>query len=185
MKTEKEFVNRLEAKFKKYFEVQREVVSKCKKNRIDLLLTIDGKYHFAIECKIPDKKRGEEIGKYIKQAERYTTAEWEYKPSEFVKAIVLICPPLSYSYFILNEQSTIIDGIELHKDRHEELHDHHSFNGFLGVFNIGEVRKKPLGYQFSINNKPVFEHKIHPNGTDYTNVHIANYDFMMDKLCNQ
>jgi hypothetical protein len=65
------------------------------------------------------------------------------------------------------------------------LHDHHSFNGFLGVFNIGEVRKKPLGYQFSINNKPVFEHKIHPNGTDYTNVHIANYDFMMDKLCNQ
>ena len=106
MKTEKEFVNKLEAKFKKYFEVQREVVSKCKKNRIDLLLTIDGKYHFAIECKIPDKKRGEEIGKYIKQAERYTTAEWEYKPGEFVKAIVLICPPLSYSYFILNEQST-------------------------------------------------------------------------------
>lgn len=186
MKTEKEFVNRLALKFSKYFEVQREVVSKCKKNRIDLLLTIDGKYHFAIECKKPDKKRGEEIGKYIKQAERYTVSWWEYKPGIYVRAIVLICPPLSFNYFCLSNKTTTIDGIVHHIDRHDELHDHHSFNGLLGVFNIGEVRKKPLGYQFSINNKPVFEHKIYPhNGRDYSKVHEVNYNFMMERLCNQ
>lgn len=94
MKAEKELVDKLCIKFSKYFEVQREVVSKCKKNRIDILLTIDGKYHFGIECKRPDKKRGEEIGEYVLQAKRYTTAEWEYRPSEFVKALIFIYPAL-------------------------------------------------------------------------------------------
>lgn len=94
MKAEKELVDKMVVQFSKYFEVQREVVSKCKKNRIDLLLTIDGKYHFGIECKRPDKKRGEEIGEYVLQAKRYTTAEWEYRPSEFVKALIFIYPAL-------------------------------------------------------------------------------------------
>jgi hypothetical protein len=186
MKAEKEFVDELALKFSKYFEVQKEVVSKCKNNRIDLLLTIDGKYHFGIECKKPDKKRGEEIGRYVLQAIRYTTAEWEYRPSEFVKALIFICPPLSFNYFCLSNETKIIDGITHHIDRHDKLHDHHSFNGFLGVFNIGEVRKKPLGYQFALNNKPIFEHKIYPhNGRDLTHVHEVNYNFYMNKLCNQ
>jgi hypothetical protein len=186
MKTETEFVDQLVNKFSRYFQVQREVVSKCKKNRIDLLLSIDGKYHFGIECKRPDKKRGEEIGRYIKQAERYTISEWEYKPGVYVKALIFICPPLSYNYFCLSNETKTIDSVIYHKDRHDELHDHHSFNGFLGVFNIGEVRKKPMGYQFSLNNKPIFEHKIYPhNGRDLTHVHEVNYNFMMGKLCNQ
>ena len=187
MKTEKELVDKMVVHFKKYFEVQREVVSKCKKNRIDLLLTIDGKYHFAIECKIPDKKRGEEIGEYVLQANRYTKAEWEYRPGEFVKALIFIYPALSYNYFILNEESIFIDGIEYHKDRHHKLHDHNTVNSFIcKIADIGEVRKKPLGYQFSFMNKPIFEHIIYPHtGKDYSKVHEVNYNFYMNKLCNQ
>lgn len=186
MKTEKEFVDKLIEKFSRYFEIKREVVSKTKKDRIDLLLTIHGKYHFGIECKKPNKKRGEEIGRYIKQAERYTKSEWEYKPGVYVKALIFICPPLSYNYFILNENSIFIDGIEYHSDRHHKLHDHNTINAFLcGIANIGEVRKKPLGYQFVLMNKPIFEHKIHPNGKDYSGVHIDNYNFYMNKICNQ
>ena len=185
-KAEEEFVDKLVVHFKKYFEVQREVKSNSKKDRIDLLLTIDGKYHFGIECKRPDKKKGEKIGEYILQAIRYSKAEFQYRPGEFVKALIFICPPLSYNYFILNDESKIIDGIEYHKDRHHKLHNHNTINGFLGVFNIGEVRKKPMGYQFAMNNKPIFEHTIYPhNGKDYTKVHEVNYNFYMDKLCNQ
>jgi hypothetical protein len=95
MKAEKEFVDKLCIKFSKYFEVQREVVSKCKKNRIDILLSIDGKYHFGIECKSPDKKRGEQIGRYV------------------------------------------------------------------------------------------FEHRIYPGNRDFTSVHEVNYNFIMQKVCNQ
>jgi len=186
MKAEKEFVDKLCIKFLKYFEVQREVVSKCKKNRIDILLSIDGKYNFGIECKRPSKKRGEQIGRYVLQSQRYTQSEFEYRPNVYVKALIFICPPLSYNYFCLSNETKVIDGITHHIDRHDQLHDHHSFNGFLGVFNIGEVRKKPLGYQFSMNNKPIFEHKIYPhNGRDLTHVHEVNYNFMIGKLCNQ
>jgi len=198
MKTEKELVDKMVVHFKKYFEVQREVVSKCKKNRIDLLLTIDGKYHFGIECKKPDKKRGEEIGEYVLQANRYTKAEWEYRPGKFVKALIFIYPALSYNYFILNERSTIIDNedsvycngekfTKWHQDRHSELCNHHTFNAFIcKIANIGELRKKPLGYQFSFMNKPIFEHIIYPHtGKDDSKVHEVNYNFYMNKLCNQ
>jgi hypothetical protein len=186
-KAEEEFVDKLVVLFSKYFEVQREVKSNTRKDRIDLLLTIDGKYHFGVECKTPNKKKGEKIAEYINQAKRYTTAEWEYRPNVFVKALIFICPPLSYNYFIMNEESKFIDGIEYHKDRHHKLHNHSTMNSFLcGIANIGEVRKKPLGYQFSFMNKPIFEHKIYPHtGKDYSSVHEVNYNFYMNILCSQ
>lgn len=184
MKTEKKFVDELALKFSKYFEVQREVLSKCKNNRIDLLLTIDGKYHFGIECKKPDKKRGEEIGKYIQQAQSYTHLKWNYRNDISVQVPIFICPALSYKYFILNEHEVVIDGKKYHQDRHSQLHSHHTFNGMLGVWNVGEVRKTELGFQFVMCNKPFYEHKSY-NNTIISRVHEINYNTYIERLCNQ
>lgn len=184
MKTEKEFVDELEKRFLNYFEVQREVWSECKTSRIDMLLSVDGKYHFGLECKNPDKKRGEQIGNYIQQAHRYTQLKWMYRTDIYVQVPIFICPPLSYKYFLLNEHETTIDGKDYHADRHHKLHKHHTINGFLSAWNIGEVRNTELGYQFSMANKPYFEYKAYGNNV-FSEVHEINYNTYINKLCKQ
>jgi len=194
IKTEKEFVDQLCKSFGKHFKVKTEVFSKCKNGRIDILLSLNGNIHFGLECKKPDSKRGEQIGEYVKQAIRYTNYEFEVYPGIFKKIPIFICPPLSYKYFLMNERTNdfinhdnvSFDGkpfCKWHQDRHEEHYKHHSFNGFLGAWGVGEVRKNIDGsYFFSVSNKTIFCSRKKWNSEDINGMHPENYTKLLKKL---
>ena len=58
-----------------------------------------------------------------------------------------------------------------HQDRHSEFCKHHSFNGFLGEFNVGEVRKhNDKNYFFSFSNNIIFSSKNGINDKNYINL---------------
>ena len=194
IKTEKEFVDQLCKSFSKHFKVKTEVFSECKKGRIDILLTLPNNVHFGLECKKPDSKRGEEIGRYVKQAIRYTDYKFEVSNGVFKRIPIFICPPLSYKYFLMNERSNdffnhnnvLFDGkpfTKWHQDRHEEHYKHHSFNGFISVFGIGEVRKNIDGtFFFSVSNKTIFCARKKWNSNDINGLHSENYTKLLKKL---
>ncbi len=191
---EKEFVDKLEVIFSKHFIVKRECTSKCGKGRIDMILIYknDKNIVFGIECKIPNKKRGEEIGRFVNQAILYTKMEFDiiYKENPVFKKIpIFICPSLSYNYFLLNEKQKVIKDSSVkinqwigknnvwHQDRHNRFCDHHTFNGFLGSFNVGEVRNQGSGkYIFSLSNFIIFSNNIYAGRNDGSYVHYDNYN---------
>lgn len=172
--TEEQFVDRIVLEFKKYFIVKRECWSKCRTKRIDLILQIpETLIFFGIEAKRPDKKRGEKIAKYIIQASEYTKLEFDVlkNGSLFSKVPIFICPALSYNYFLLNEHEQEIDiksnlhssgqndrsHLLWHQDRHSRHHNHHTINGMLGGFGIGEVRRNlDKSFYLSLSNKVIF-----------------------------
>jgi hypothetical protein len=184
MDKEAEFVKKLISTFEIHFNVATEVWSKCKTKRIDLVLThkIHKQISFGIECKKPDKKRGEKIGHYLKQAIHYTKLEW-CTGSEYKKIPVLLCPPLSYKYFVLNETEQLINNQVWVKDRHQPDNDHHSFNGFLGAFSVGEIRKNKYGYYFVMSNKTLFKTSIdYITKKTIESVHFDNYNYVIKKI---
>jgi len=187
MDKEKEFVEKLIPTFKIHFNVATEVWSECKTKRIDLVLTHkqNKNISFGIECKIPDKKRGDKIGQYLKQAIGYSKLKW-FNGKEYKKIPILLCPPLSYKYFILNEEEKIINNEIWIKDRHSKNCKHHSFNGFLGALNIGEVRKNDQGYYFVMSNKILFDNYGMYNITrENKGVHIDNYNYITNRIENE
>jgi len=181
---EKEFVLKLIPYFEKHFIVRQECWSECKTSRIDLILQLkETNYFFGIECKIPNKKRGEEIGRYVKQAANYSNLKFDVLKNalNYKKIPIFICPALSYDYFILNENQKIIPDSTVklnqwigenniwHQDRHNRFCEHHTFNGFLGSFNIGEVRKiSNKDFILSLSNKIIF--------SSNKGIHIENYN---------
>lgn len=188
MQTEEEFKQKLIRIFSSDFNVSDEIWSKCGKKRIDLILNhkfLDNIY-FGIECKLPDKKRGDEIGKYIIQAIQYSRLEWNCN-NEFKKIPIFICPALSINYFILNQEEKIINKTVYYKDRHNKDDKHHSINGFLGAFNIGEVRSKDSkNYYFSFSNQIIYRSsEAIMNGDQfYKNIHLQNYYKLINKITN-
>jgi len=184
------FVGRCIVHFSKHFTCRKEVWSKCGKGRIDILLSTVNDEHFGIEAKIPDRKRGEKLGEYVKQAVRYTGYEFQIRPNEYRKIPIFICPAISYKYFILNEQEMLFEGNKWHKDRHKEDFDHHTFNGFIGCWNIGEV-KNVGGTDFALmfSNKIIYDtrmRKIYEGNTyirsEKKGLHIENYKLLLKKI---
>ena len=197
MDKEKEFVDGLEKYLSKWFLVKREIWSKCRKSRIDMVITLIGNENiiFGLECKQVNKKRGEEIGEYVRQASRYTKQEFEVQSNIFKRIPILICPPLSCNYFVFNEESKQIDNKTWYRDRHEHYHEHNSVNGFLGVFNVGEFRKydfeNEIFYYISFSNKNIWSSqkvKIWDEiqrkyiGTKTKGLHEKNYSFLVSKI---
>jgi hypothetical protein len=155
--SEKEFVIKLKTIFEKQFIVKSEVKDKTQTHRIDLILKMQPDVYFGIECKIPDRMRGEKIGEYIKQAIRYSYQEFEVEPKIFKKIPIFICPPLTHNYFIFNAKTIKFDGIEWHRDMHDKSNTHNTVNGFLGAFGIGEVRKfYNNSYKFIVSNQIIY-----------------------------
>ena len=178
MDNETDFIKKLIPTFEIHFNVTTEVWSECKTKRIDLILTHkqNKDISFGIECKLPDKKRGEKIGEYVKQAINYTKLNW-YDGSQYRKLPILLCPPLSYKYFVLNEHQKIFNNETWVKDRHNQDDKHHSFNGFLGAFNVGEVRKSKYGYYFVMSNKLMFG-SFNKNSS----IRLDNYNSIIKKI---
>ena len=154
------------------------------------MLTTETGEHFGVEAKVPDKKRGEGLGEYVKQAIRYTGYEFEVKANVFQKIPIFICPAISYKYFLLNEKEMDFEGEKWHKDRHKESNDHHTFNGFLGSFNVGEVRNmggKDFALMFS--NKIIYDTRMawsEENGkwvkSKKKGLHQDNYTNLIKKI---
>lgn len=182
-KEEEEFVNKLISTFSKHFKVTTEVWSKCKTRRIDLVLKLQENVYFGIECKTPDKKRGEKIAEYLLQANDYSKLEFKVEENVFKKIPILICPPLSYNYFILNEHEKIIDNETWHKDRHDKFNTHHSVNGFCCAFDVGEVRKSfNNSYRFIFCNKELFSSRLQYQSDKIIGLHVKNYVNLLQKL---
>lgn len=168
---EQAFVNKVIGYLKPHFmEIKEQVWSRCHTGKIDLVLKYDNEIYFGVECKRPDEKKGQEIGEYVKQAIRYTNLYFEVEQGFFKKIPILICPPLSYEYFLMNQRSlklpqhnTYGKNDKWHQDRHEETDPHHTFNGFLGAWGVGELRKSSdqnqIWYYISHSNKPVWSNK--------------------------
>lgn len=163
--TEDDFVRGIVRFFKPYFRITEQVWNSDHTGRIDLVLKCDNEIYFGVECKRHDEKTGEEMGEYIRQAIRYSLSKFEVEPNIFKRIPILICPPLSYEYFLLNEKEMIVKNeygrdTKWHRDRHKETDKHHSFNGFLGAFGIGELRKSKNQYEqwcyISHSNRPVW-----------------------------
>lgn len=174
---EEVFVNKLVGNLNKYFKVEKEVWSDCRQGRIDLVITTDEGYRFGVECKQNNDKRGEEIGEFIKQAIRYK----DYKFNG-VRIPIFIAPPLSYNYFIMNQQEQILEGKKWHKDRHIETHEHHTVNGFLGSFGVGEIRKCNSFFFLSFSNKIIWSSQKQYNTGIARGTHEANYQKLLLKL---
>jgi hypothetical protein len=191
--TEQQFVDKIVLEFERHFVVKRECWSKCKTKRIDLILQVpETDIFFGIEAKRPDKKRGEKIAKYIIQASQYTKLEFDVlkNGSKYLKVPVFICPALSYNYFILAEHKSEIDvKSNLYKhyrdnshllwfqDRHLMHDKHHTFNGLLGGFGIGEVRRNfDKSFYFSLSNKVIFTTEKDWHTQKNKGLHTENYN---------
>ena len=171
------FVDKLIHSLNRYFKVERECWSDCKQGRIDLIVTTKEGYKFGIECKRNDNKRGEEIGEFIKQAMRYK--EYFFNGT---KIPIFIAPPISYNYFIMNQYSKEIDNELWHKDRHNELHEHHTVNGFLGALGIGEIRRNGNYFTFSFSNKIIWSSQKDYHTKVEKGTHNENYNKLLGKL---
>lgn len=187
---ESQFVDKCIVHFSQHFICQRERWSKCRNGRIDIVLSTANGEHFGIEAKVPDKKRGEGLGEYVKQAIRYTGYEFEVSPNHFQKIPIFICPAISYKYFLLNEREMVFEGEKWHKDRHKETDTHHSMNGFLGAFLIGEVRNVGgKDFTLMLSNKIIYDTRLgwdEVDGKWVKNKKIGliqkNYDALIQKI---
>lgn len=141
---EKEFIKTVKARLQTIFDIQEEVWDDTGKKRIDMIITSDTQ-RFGIEFKQNNRKRGEEMGKFIIQATGYLKLLWSG-----TKMPILICPPLSCNYFVMSDEKREIEGVIYHKDRHDANHEHHTFNGFLCPYNIGEIRTSTNYFPYKI-----------------------------------
>ncbi len=182
--TEKELQQKLSERLKEYFYVQREVSTNCKTGRIDLVLTCKTtKAIMGVEIKRVDRKRGKDIGMLIKQASRYAQASFTEGKT---KMPVFIFPAISYDYIICPEEKKIIQGSEYFKDRHDKASVHHTFQGILGVFDIGELRvfpHKDKNYiRFVFNNKLIWTNQPQYQSKEIIGLHDDNYKDLINRL---
>lgn len=186
-------------KLKPYFYVELEVWSTDSKSRIDVVLT-DKKYgkSLGIESKAIDYKRGNDLGIHILQSMRYVTSEFITNKG-VQKLPIFICPPISYNYLMcpVPESRFEANGVygkpaEYYHDRHPKNSTHHTVNGMIGAFGIGEVRTlTDYGKQyiyFTMSNKivwdsrPIWDEQNRCfSKTEVKGLHLENYEKLITK----
>jgi len=184
---ESDFVDSLIVYLSKYFTAEKEVHSDCDTGRIDIIFTCKQTgIRLGVECKIPARKKGQEIGEFIRQASYYSQLLFKGQ-----KLPIFIAPQLSNSYLAGIEERKVFDGISYIKDRHPLEHPHHTVNGILGEFAVGEIRKIEGNYvylAFIFSNFIIFStHKkwdsdLRRFSNDIHGLNRDNYDNLMKKL---
>lgn len=182
---ESELVNKFVSHFQNWFIVEREVWDDSRKGRIDLILTCkQTKVRFGIECKKPDLKRGSGAGKIVMQAVWYSLMKFKG-----ARIPIFIVPELSKTHFVAPiERINLGGGHHIYMDRHHlDTHNHHTFNGFIGEFNIGEVRKiesySIFHYVFMFLNQEIYSTtKRHFDSDGIIGLHQVNYDKLLVKI---
>jgi len=179
--TEQQLVDSIEKYLSQWFHIQREVWSDCGKGRIDMIVECKlTAIRLGIEAKLNDKKRGEKIAEHIRQSIRYS--QMTFNGSQIP---IFIAPQISSDYLAIVEDRKLIDGIEWIRDRHGPQHEHHTANGFLGDFNVGELRsiKGKIPYWcFTFSNNPIYSMKKRWNSNDIIGLHRENYTNLLRKI---
>ena len=131
--------------FANWFTVYKEVTSKCRKGRIDLILfhktDLLKRYPFGVEIKRVSIKRGGELGQWLNQARDYTSMSFM---DQLIH--VFVYPQVSFNYL---KEGTDISQHDIFADGIMGLH--YNVNSFLyRSFKIGEIQKYKhwkLGWQ--------------------------------------
>ena len=172
--TEKELSLLFCAKFDEYFYIEKEVMPINSRKRIDLILTSKKSkdYVFGVELKSDAHKQGNGLGKWVRQAERYSRMNFNIRGYE--RAIpVFIYPAISSLFIQINptvipiiknittndrkDGNRLTKNVEFYPAFHNKLHEHHNLNGIISEFNIGEIRqiqyRDTQEYAFIFKNK--------------------------------
>lgn len=166
----------------KYFNIRTEVTDITRANRIDVIASCkETNTMFGIEFKHTDKKRGEDIGNLINQCIRYSKTKF-YQSGDYLTIPIFIAPPLSYDILVMNEKSIIFEGQEYIKDRHDKSNNHHTVNGMLGAFNVGELRNFGRYFAFIFSNKIIWSNRKYWGMNNIEGLHEKNYNNLMKKL---
>ena len=190
---EKKLQHKLADWLSEWFDVRTEVYSD-KKKRIDIIATCKTTgLSYGIEIKTLDSKRGEEVGRWIKQAHEYSTMLWP-KPNgngevTYGPLPIFIYPRISYTilYRPETEKRLVVKGEEYYADRHTRTSEHHTVTGMLGVFNVGELRyinsREDVGFMFS--NKVIWTNKKDYKTGKAIGTNVDNYNYIINKLSQQ
>lgn len=178
---EQEYRNKIDKTLEKYFDIETECVSFCKKKRIDYILRCKkSDALFGLEVKNTYRKRGNDIGKFAKQASEYSNLFWITKfTNKPIKVLVFVAPAISnYIKNIIVESLEITNGRERYIAFHNSEHEHSNVNGFIGeALNFGEIRTlSKFHFIFSFKNRIIWENK------DGGSLHINNYNFYNERL---
>ncbi len=187
-KPEDRYRKRIDQLFEKHFIVYREVSSRCNTGRLDYVLQCrESGAWFGVEVKknhqLDDVKlRGNDWGKFVKQANRYLGLNFQKEHPEIPqKLLIFIAPPISKYFREVDMKAEVkIKGIPYYPLKHDQYHDHTNMNGFIGeLSNVGEIRsfldhRKNHTFRFILKNKTIW-------GSRY-GLHKVNYDFYTGKL---
>lgn len=122
---------RLAAAFEKSgFHVHREVKSECRRCRIDLVVE-RGDFLAGVEVKLPARKRGRDLGAWLRQALRYTEAR--FRP--WGQVPVYVFPQWSGLYLDEGEAMASHPVLEAGATGAQ-----HNVSTLLGAFSIGELQ---------------------------------------------
>lgn len=132
------FLETLSVAFKR---VETEVKDSSGTSRIDMIVYPTEDVAFGIEFKQPNqdgvhRKHGSDLGRWLKQAERYSTTFFPHAYHSTHEQIpVFIYPPVTYNHLVFNP--------DVHRvNPGEELHEHNNVNSFIfQSFHVGELRK--------------------------------------------
>jgi len=147
---EKDLVKLFEERFSNEFDIHKEFTDDSRKNRIDFILQ-HKKYDLLIGV----------VGKRIP---------------------VFLFPPISKEIFVTPLKTVELnDQISIYVDRHHnDSAYHHTFNGFLGAFNVGEIIPKKDGSIFMFSNDIIYNSYKDPKYAGYFNQH--KYHNLLKKI---
>jgi hypothetical protein len=181
IKPEEEYRNKIDKHLSQYFDIEREIKSVCGKYRIDYILQCKlSKCLLGLEVKSENRMRGNDFGKYLKQASNYSDCEW-YSKFGKVKVLIFITPAISNSFINITKME-YLNGKEIYYSQHDRNHEHSNVGGLIGqICNIGEIRsfKGYYGndyFSFMYRNKTLWSSRLKGK------IHEVNYNFYNDKL---
>lgn len=162
---EADIQDRLIEYFSKWFTVEFEITSDCRKRRIDIFMfhksDNDKLYPIGIEIKKTGVKRGGDIARWCTQAKGYTDSSFKgFRPTVF------IAPQISGWYLDEGER------ISKHNVEHAGyMGSHNNVNSFLyQSFSFGELQKYYIGdtafMRMVINTYIIWDSK-YPNNINH------------------
>lgn len=184
LKPEEIYRQKIDKTLERYFEIEREVSSSCGSFRIDYVLKCkESNVCFGLEVKSEKRMRGNNFGKYLKQASNYSSLLWESKWGT-QKMLIFIAPAISNSF--INVREKFYDNVnkrELYTSQHESYHEHSNVNGLIGqICNIGEIRSFKGYYNVEPYFAFIFRNKIIWSSKLWTKLHLNNYEMYNGKL---
>lgn len=195
-KPEQELIDQFKLKFEKCFvRIDEEVWDDTNKNRIDMVLYPNADTALGIEFKRFDKrKHGNELGKWLRQATRYSEARFPHRfHGKYERIPIFVCPSITHTHLIFNPDvhvkenminvSFSNDGMKLTPNTNTPHYEHNNINSFLfAAFGIGEIRKLSESETiFSSNCLNVASLRMF-NGKWKCFVHANKYRILMNQL---